>query len=606
MSENRGAVLGPLHALFGAGSFAGWTDGQLLERFCESRDEIGERAFAALVERHGAGVLRVCRGVLGDPHDADDAFQATFLVLARRARSIRDSRAVGQWLLGVAYRVAGCARAATVRRRAHERRAGEGITPFMAGDEPDDCGPVLREELGRLPEKFRVPLMLCYLEELTQEEVARRLGWPIGTVRSRLARGRERLRDRLIFRGVAPTAAALALTAWRSAEAVGVPECLVATTARAAVTQAGAAGAVSTAVAALTEEVLKTMISTNLKLSAAAVLMAGLIATGAGVVAGQAGSRPGQGSAGAASAPTAIPKAERPADRPRDDRLYIITVDPAKAAAAGLTVGDVMGTATHGFNATILSNDHNFWIDPAGGNLCLINGPFPTGDIDPLQSLLDVTITRAGQKPTPLRNLLTISLNSNKELEADLKRAETRVRESQAALTAARARLDAVRVRFGRPAPEQVSPAAKQDAPAASDQERRLRAVEEKLDRLLAERGQPRDALIGQPPKQESVSPLEEKGRRKAAVWQRLERDGFIGRFDAKPVRPGLFYIMVYARYLGRRPSSKELNPLLAYYSPDPDQVVVEPENAVRRMLTREEFWSSPLAAALLREPVPH
>ena len=109
MDEVRGAVGESLHALFSVGSFAGWTDRQLLERFQRGRDEVGERAFAALVERHGAGVLRVCRGVLGDSHDAEDAFQATFLVLARRAGTIRDRDAVGAWLMGVAFRVAGCA-----------------------------------------------------------------------------------------------------------------------------------------------------------------------------------------------------------------------------------------------------------------------------------------------------------------------------------------------------------------------------------------------------------------------------------------------------------------------------------------------------------------
>ncbi len=540
MNEGRGAVLGPLHALFSAGSFAGWTDEQLLERFCERRDEIGERAFAALVERHGAGVLRVCRGVLGDPHDADDAFQATFLVLARRAHSIRDRRAVGHWLLGVAYRVAGCARAAAVRRREHERRAAEFATPLVAGEEPSDWRPVLREELGRLPGKFQVPLVLCYLEGLTQEEVARRLGWPIGTVRSRLARGRERLRHRLVLRGVAPTAAAMAVGMWRQAEAVALPEALVATTARAAVSQAATAGAVSTAVATLTEEVLRTMISTRLTMNAAAVLMAGLIATGAGVVAGQAGGRPGQGPDVGANAPATVPKAEHLKVPPHDDRLYVEAEVKAREA--------------------------------------------------------DLARTQAKLEQAEV---------VVEEAEADLKGARAEVRVAEAALSAAHARLDALRSGSGPPAPKQAPRAAKEGASAASDQERRLRAVEEKLDRLLSERGPTRDAIQGNPPRPEGGSPAEERGHRKAAVWDRLQRDGFIGRFDAEPVRPEFFYIMVYSRYLGRRPSSKELDPLLAYYSPDPDQKVVEPENAVRRMLTREEFWSSPLAAVLLRESAP-
>jgi hypothetical protein len=110
--------------------------------------------------------------------------------------------------------------------------------------------------------------------------------------------------------------------------------------------------------------------------------------------------------------------------------------------------------------------------------------------------------------------------------------------------------------------------------------------------------------LKGEPPRPE-VLPLEEKGRRKVAVWERLERDGFIGRFDADPVAPDQFYTILYVRYLGRRPTSTEITPLLAYYSPDPDQKRVDPENAVRRMLTREEFWSSPLATELIRQSAP-
>jgi RNA polymerase sigma factor (sigma-70 family) len=297
MDEGRGDVLGPLHTLLGVGSFAGWTDWQLLERFAQDRDEVGERAFAVLIERYGAAVLRVCRGVLGDPHEADDAFQATFLVLARRARSIRDRDAVGRWLMGVAYRVAGCARAAALRRRAHERKAAEGAAVSVEPEEPGDWVPLLREEVGRLPMKFRTPLMLCYLEGLTQEEVARRLGWPIGTVRSRVARGRERLRSRLVFRGVAPSAAAMAVGSVWEAGAVTMPVALMQLTVRAAMGRTALVGAVSTTVATLTGEVIRTMFWTKLKMNAA-VMMVGLLVAGAGIVAGQSGARPGQGPPG--------------------------------------------------------------------------------------------------------------------------------------------------------------------------------------------------------------------------------------------------------------------------------------------------------------------
>ena len=297
MDEGRGALGGQLQSLLGVGSFAGWTDWQLLERFASGRDELGERAFAALVERHGASVLRVCRCVLRDPHDAEDAFQATFLVLARKARSIRDRQAVGRWLLGVAYRVAGCARSAALRRRAHERQASEGVT-FADDAEPGDWRPLLHQEVGRLPEKFQTPLVLCYLEGLTQEEVARRLGWPIGTVRSRVARGREQLRRRLVLRGVTPAVAAMAVGSVWEAGAVTVPEALVQLTVRAAMARAAMVGAVSTTVATLTGEVVRTMFWSKLKINAA-VMMAGLLVAGAGVVAGQSGARQARARPGA-------------------------------------------------------------------------------------------------------------------------------------------------------------------------------------------------------------------------------------------------------------------------------------------------------------------
>ncbi len=297
MDEGRGAVVGPLHTLLSVGSFAGWTDWQLLERFAQERDEVGERAFAVLVERHGAAVLRVCRGVLGDPHQADDAFQATFLVLARKARTIRDRDAVNRWLMGVAHRVAGCARSAALRRRAHERKAAEGAAVSVEPEEPGDWVPMLREEVGRLPMKFRTPVMLCYLEGLTQEEVAKRLGWPIGTLRSRVARGRERLRSRLVLRGVAPTAAAMAVGSVWEAGAVTVPEALMQLTLQAVMGRTAMVGAVSTTVATLTGEVIRTMFWTKIKINAA-VMMVGLVVAGAGVVAGQSGARPGQGASG--------------------------------------------------------------------------------------------------------------------------------------------------------------------------------------------------------------------------------------------------------------------------------------------------------------------
>ena len=195
------AVANQLRALFQGGTVGGLTDGQLLDRFVQRSDEA---AFAALVERHGPMVLRVCRNRLGDPHDAEDAFQATFLVLARKARSIRQSEAVAGWLFGVAGRVSARVRAADRRRVRAEQRVG--VSPDLGiEDRPPEPWPELYEELERLPEKFRLPLVLCYLEGLTYEQAAAQLRCPVRTIQSRLARGRERLRGRLERRGLAPS-----------------------------------------------------------------------------------------------------------------------------------------------------------------------------------------------------------------------------------------------------------------------------------------------------------------------------------------------------------------------------------------------------------------
>ena len=194
---NQGIALRHLDTLFRVGTVGGLTDAQLLERFTSRRDEAAELAFAALVERHGPMVLRVCRAVLRDAHEAQDAFQATFLVLVRRAGSLWVRDSLGPWLHQVAYRTASCARSAAARRRRHERRAAE-LTARPADDgDRDDLEGVIHEEVGRLPERYRAAVVLCLLEGLTPEQAARHLGCPVGTVHSRLARGREQLRGRL-------------------------------------------------------------------------------------------------------------------------------------------------------------------------------------------------------------------------------------------------------------------------------------------------------------------------------------------------------------------------------------------------------------------------
>ena len=176
------------------------SDAQLLDGFLARSGEAAEAAFEALVARHGPMVLDVCSNVLRDSHDAQDAFQATFLVLASRAGSIRRRDALAGWLLGVARRVALRSRTDLARRRAYEGRAAEMKTDLQ--QDRAESWPELHEEIGRLPERYREPVVLCYLEGLSTDAAALRLGCPEGTVLSRLSRARERLQGRLTRRGL--------------------------------------------------------------------------------------------------------------------------------------------------------------------------------------------------------------------------------------------------------------------------------------------------------------------------------------------------------------------------------------------------------------------
>ena len=199
------------------------SDAQLVERFVRARDDA---AFAALMRRHGPMVLATCRQVLGGSALADDAFQAAFLVLSRKATSIGKRGSVASWLHRVAYRIALRAKANEARRGRIEKRARVRSPAGPATEAAwRELHAILDEELARLPDKYQAPLVLCYLEGLTHDEAAVRLGWPAGTVKSRLARGRDRLRSRLARRGLtlSATAFATALVA-RPATAAVPPE----------------------------------------------------------------------------------------------------------------------------------------------------------------------------------------------------------------------------------------------------------------------------------------------------------------------------------------------------------------------------------------------
>ncbi len=203
-----GSATGYLTALFREGTLSSKSDSELLEQFITARsdrDDQAELAFSALLQRHGAMVLRICRSVLGDDHQAEDAYQATFLVLASRARSIRRRVSLASWLYGVALRVARTERSRAARRKRHERRHAEMISESTARTPHcDEAARALHEEIGLLPERYRSAVVLCHLEGLTHEAAALRLGRPVGTVHSRLATARERLRARLIRRGLEP------------------------------------------------------------------------------------------------------------------------------------------------------------------------------------------------------------------------------------------------------------------------------------------------------------------------------------------------------------------------------------------------------------------
>lgn len=264
---NPSGALREIRTLFSDGMLGGLTDGQLLERFVNRSDSsAAEEAFAVLLERHGPMVWGVCRRLLTDQDAAADAFQATFLVLVRRAPTVRVADSLGPWLYGVTRRVAARARADSLRRRSRETGGVETLAADPAPD-PDphraEQRTILDEEIGRLSEHQRAAIVLCDLEGLPHEEAARRLGCPVGTVESRLSRARRRLRDRLIRRGVAPAAAALWAEMARETSAA-MPRALLRQSTW-LVTKPPAAGVVPAGVAALAEGVIQMMRIARLK-----------------------------------------------------------------------------------------------------------------------------------------------------------------------------------------------------------------------------------------------------------------------------------------------------------------------------------------------------
>jgi RNA polymerase sigma factor (sigma-70 family) len=262
----------------------GLTDAQLLERFTSQRDETAELAFRVLVERHGPMVLRVCRSVLRDTHDAHDAFQATFLVLLRRAGSLWVRDSLGPWLHQVAYRTASCARSAAARRTRHESRVAEMTARPPHREDHEELGAVIHEELGHLPERYREAVVLCLLEGQSPEHAARHLKCPVGTVHSRLARGRSILAKRLARHGFAGAAVAAVLADGATSACTSCELMVSKVTAACLSVSAGtsARALFPAGVVTLTQGVLQTMVLAKLRGAIALLLVFGITALGAG------------------------------------------------------------------------------------------------------------------------------------------------------------------------------------------------------------------------------------------------------------------------------------------------------------------------------------
>ncbi len=285
MATGSNTALRDFQTLFQLGTIASQSDAELLGHFLAQSGAEAEIAFAAVVARHGPMVLRVCRRIVSDPLDAEDAFQVTFLVLARKARAIARRDSLANWLYGVAVRTAREVRATAARRRQREGQMKERLRAKVPIGRPDDdLQSILDEELSKLPEPFRAAVVLCDLEDKTHKEAARILGVPVGTVSSRLVRARSLLRVRLTRRGLDPSAA----DPPRDQTTMTVPPPLLMATSRAAAQVAfhgSLTGVVPAYLANITQGVLKTMLiakltSKGMILSATLLLSLGAVAAG--------------------------------------------------------------------------------------------------------------------------------------------------------------------------------------------------------------------------------------------------------------------------------------------------------------------------------------
>jgi RNA polymerase sigma factor (sigma-70 family) len=261
LQEKSGRAAGLAGPGEGTAAYDARTDRELLDSFVQRRDDA---AFAALVRRHGPMVLSVCRRVLRQAEDTEDAFQATFLVLAKKADRLKRPDLLANWLYGVAYRTAQHARERAARRQQREREAA--TMPASRTDlesSLNELGRMLDEEMHRLPEKYRLPLVLCYLEGKTNKEAARVLGWPTGSMSHRLERARELLRDRLCARLATSPLALTPLMLLDMLRSVDLPPHLLQSTVQAVLAlgtlKVATAGLISSSVLELMEATLRTL-----------------------------------------------------------------------------------------------------------------------------------------------------------------------------------------------------------------------------------------------------------------------------------------------------------------------------------------------------------
>ncbi len=309
----------------------GLSDRQLLARFVADRDEA---SFAALVRRHGPMVLGVCRRVLRDYHDAEDALQATFLVLAKKAASLVIGESLGCWLYGVAYRAALEAREFNARRRSRERPMKGMPHPAVAPAEVHDWQPLLDQELNRLPRKYQAAIVLCDLEGRTRKQAARLLGIAEGTLSSRLARGHALLARRLAGCGVVLSGGVLAVMLSQGSASAQLPAALVIATAKAAaLVAAGQAAGASAPAVVLMQGVMKAMLLKKVRMAVGAVMV--VVALGAVGL----GYRAGFGSGAARAAPPDKPLNELEALRKENELLklnLLVVLEKVRAQEAEL------------------------------------------------------------------------------------------------------------------------------------------------------------------------------------------------------------------------------------------------------------------------------